>query len=377
MKKISYSLTLLLIILLVSCSLPGGQAVTPISPDAAYTQAAETVSAELTRVALQASPTPNIPTNTPIPTATNTPVATNTPIPTATNTPIPCLLVGYNSATIDQTVPDNTKMTPGQTFKKTWRLINAGTCTWNSSYQLVFDRGDGMGVSTGYAQTLTSGSVTPGKTVDVSVSLTAPMDPGTYTGYWRFKDPNGNYFGIGGSSSWVVKIRVIKAKTVSIAPVADESGSVSKDAGPLPDITVGESSADISHTCEAFMSFDISDIPSNATIAEVKINFKDYTITGHPFGSLGVLNGYATDYGSTLTTADFVTGFPSGNTVDWGSASPLDGQEVSPELKAAIQARVGEDRFQLRLQFAGSNHDGIKDGITFNDPSLIVTYTTP
>lgn len=234
-----------------------------------------------------------------------------------------------------------------------------------------------MGASTGYAQTLTSGSVAPGKTVDVSVSLTAPSDPGTYTGYWRFRDPNGIYFGIGGSSSWVVKIKVIKAKTVTLAPVGDESGTVRKDAGPFPDFTAGESNEDITHTCQAFLSFDISDIPSNATITEVKINFKDYTLTGHPFASLGVLNGYVTDYGSTLTPSDFVSGFPSGNTIDWGSATPLDGQEVSPELKIALQAKVGTDRFQLRLQFAGSNHDAVKDRITFNDPSLIVTYTTP
>ncbi len=92
---------------------------------------------------------------------------------------------------------------------------------------------------------------------------------------------------------------------------------------------------------------------------------------------MGVLNGYVTNYGSTLTTADFVSGFPSGNTVDWGSVNPLKKLEVSPELKVALQAKVGKNRLQLRLQFAGSNGDAVKDRITFNNPSLIVTYTTP
>ena len=72
-----------------------------------------------------------------------------------------------------------------------------------------------------------------------------------------------------------------------------------------------------------------------------------------------------------------MTGFPSGNTVDWGSTAPLDTLEVSPELKTAIQAKVGTERFQLRLQFAASNGDAVKDRITFNNPSLIVTYLKP
>ncbi len=76
-------------------------------------------------------------------------------------------------------------------------------------------------------------------------------------------------------------------------------------------------------------------------------------------------------------STDFVAGFPTGNIVDWGSTTPLNTLEVSPELKAALQSKVGTSRFQLRLQFAGSNGDAVRDRITFNAPNLIVTYTTP
>jgi hypothetical protein len=170
---------------------------------------------------------------------------------------------------------------------------------------------------------------------------------------------------------------VVTNTSVTILPVATESGSIQKNAGPFPDYTTGESNTDITRTCEAFLSFDISDIPAKATITEVKINFKDYTISGDPFGSLGVLNGYIANYGSTLEPADFVTGFPSGNLLDWGSVLPLNTLEASPELKTALQAKVGTNRLQIRLQFAGSNGDAIKDRITFNNPSLIVTYAIP
>jgi hypothetical protein len=43
---------------------------------------------------------------------------------------------------------------------------------------------------------------------------------------------------------------------------------------------------DITKTCEAFLSFNISGIPSNATITEVKIDFDDYSTQGNLFGSL-------------------------------------------------------------------------------------------
>jgi hypothetical protein len=380
MKKISFLFAAIMILVLVACNLPSsGVQPTASSPDAAYTQAAQTVAAELTRIAENSSPTPNIPSETPQPTSTSTPAPTNTPIVTATNTPLPCLMVGYNKATIDQTIPDNTIMSPGQVFTKTWRLINLGTCTWNSSYQLVFDHGDGMGVPAGYAQTLTSGSVSPGKSVDVSVTLTAPSAPGTYTGYWRFRDPNMIYFGIGGAGAWVVKIKVVNSVTVTLGPVGagTVSGTIGASEGPFPDFSVGESNSDITKAVEAFLTYDISSIPNNATITEVKTDFSDYDPpVGNPFG-LGVLNGYVANYGPTLEPSDFVTGFPPGNILDWGSTNALNNIEASTELKAAIQSKLGTGKFQLRLQFSGSNGDAVKDRITFTNPSLIIKYVTP
>jgi len=45
----------------------------------------------------------------------------------------------------DVTVPDGTTFAPGAAFNKTWRLKNVGTCTWTTSYSLVFDSGEKMG----------------------------------------------------------------------------------------------------------------------------------------------------------------------------------------------------------------------------------------
>ncbi len=352
MNKSSYVIPLILVIVLVGCNLPGAVGQDTQSPDAAFTQAAQTVAAELTRVALLASP-----------------------IPSATNTPIPCNLAVFVD---DVTVPDFTQMAPNQAFPKTWRIRNAGTCSWNSSYLLIFDHGDGMGVTSGYTQQLTSGVVNPGQTLDITVNLTAPAATGTYTGHWRMRDPGGVVFGITpAGGTFIVKIVVVASHTVTLNPLPGESGAVRSNGTVTATTGAGESTTYPGTVAECFLSYDITGIPANATITEVKFDFTAYTILGNPFGSLGVLNAYATDYGLTLEAGDYVAGFPSGNIADWGSATALNNIEASPELKTILQSKVGFGRLQLRLQFPGPNGDAITDNVIFTNPSLIVKYTTP
>jgi hypothetical protein len=105
------------------------------------------------------------------------------------------------------TVPDGTTFAPGETFNKTWRLKNIGTCTWTTSYQLVFYSGEQMG---GPSSLTFPKSVAPGQTVDLTVSLIAPNSSGEYRGYWMFKNSNGALFGIGvqANKPWWVDIKV-------------------------------------------------------------------------------------------------------------------------------------------------------------------------
>ncbi len=108
----------------------------------------------------------------------------------------------------DVTIPDGTVVAPGQAFIKTWRLKNVGTCTWTTSYAMVFEMGEKMG-----APDLVNlpQSVAPGQTVDMTLNLTAPLTAGSYRGYWRFQNPNGVRFGIGtdATRSWWVDIKVV------------------------------------------------------------------------------------------------------------------------------------------------------------------------
>ncbi|HET9587632.1 MAG TPA: NBR1-Ig-like domain-containing protein, partial [Anaerolineales bacterium] len=155
------------------------------------------------------------PGGAPPPTVTGTPptaTVTNTPgTPTVTSTP--------GTATVqpstcdraqfirDVTVPDGTVFAPGATFTKTWRLKNVGTCAWTTGYQLVFSNGEQMGAP---ASLTFPQNVPVGQTIDISVNMTAPSTPGSYRGFWMFKNASGALFGIGAQANrpWWVDIRV-------------------------------------------------------------------------------------------------------------------------------------------------------------------------
>ncbi len=91
----------------------------------------------------------------------------------------------------DVTIPDGTIFTAGESFEKTWLILNAGTCAWESTYILVFVSGDEMsGVATVLGDTVSANGQT-----QVSVTFTAPLIAGTYTSYWKMTDGLGTSFG--------------------------------------------------------------------------------------------------------------------------------------------------------------------------------------
>jgi len=145
-------------------------------------------------------------TQPPAPPATLTPLppppATATPIgqPPPTISPSGCDKAAF---VIDATVPDGTIFSPGAAFTKTWRLRNAGTCTWTTSYKLIYYSGESMSTQTAVNLPW---SAAWGQTVDISVNMVAPATAGKYRGYWILANSNGQYFGIGANASdpiWV------------------------------------------------------------------------------------------------------------------------------------------------------------------------------
>jgi len=221
--KVHYLLLGLALLVMLSCNMPGIAKPTESGASALYTAAAETTIAQLTQVSgPPASPaaTGMVPTF-PAPTAAaptgqlspSAPPTSTPPIPTAeptsapppTSIPVPCDAVTFVK---DVTVGDNTQLSPGAPFIKTWRLRNNGTCTWTTGYSAVFVKGDAMGAA---SPVTLPHSVAPGDTVDVSVAMYAPDKAGTYRGDWMLRNAGGALFGLGddGSKPFWVQVKVV------------------------------------------------------------------------------------------------------------------------------------------------------------------------
>jgi len=144
------------------------------------------------------------------------PVATPEPTTQPSPTSVPASgCVDRASFVGDVTIPDNTSLSPGQSFVKTWRLRNGGTCTWTTDYALVFVGGHAM---SGPSSVLLREPVAPGSTVDLSVTLAAPAGNGTYEGKWQLRNADGRLFGTGGNGDGVFWVRIAVGPTPTPAP---------------------------------------------------------------------------------------------------------------------------------------------------------------
>ncbi|MGE5376838.1 MAG: transporter substrate-binding domain-containing protein [Bacteroidota bacterium] len=152
------------------------------------------------------------------------PPSSSTPAPP----PIPCDSMTFVS---DLTVPDGTQMNPGQSFTKTWRIKNTGSCTWNSSYRFVFVQGNSMG---GQPQSI-QGTVAPNQTYDMSVPMTAPTNPGTYAGWWQMANAQNTPFG---TRVWVEI--VVPAPPPQQPQPTPAAPSIEYFTGPQSAVQVGE-----------------------------------------------------------------------------------------------------------------------------------------
>lgn len=194
--KLKLTISLLLIAVLItacgSANPPQGQEPTP---DVAVvrTSAASTVISQFTLTAAAFTPTPAAPTATvspATPQATNT--ATTQPLAQVTNAQgTTVALCDSMSFVADVNIPDDTNMSPGQDFLKTWKVKNTGSCPWGEGYELVYagyaDEMDGQ------AQPITE-VVQPGQEVEISVQFTAPSEIGEYLSAWQMQNPAGVTF---------------------------------------------------------------------------------------------------------------------------------------------------------------------------------------
>ena len=200
------------------------------------TQVYQTIAAMLT--AQPTSPSITISqTDTPSPTARltqtlSTPLSTphlTSPPGEAIQTPSSAVLCNQAAAgnPIDITIPDDSLIPPGQSYIKTWKLVNIGTCTWTTLYSASFFYGDRMGAPESVPLQAT---VLPAESVEISVEMIAPQAPGTYQGNWKLSSPNGGLFGIGPNGDAPFWVRIIVAENQ--AGTATATGEVTATTNP-------------------------------------------------------------------------------------------------------------------------------------------------
>lgn len=194
MKKL-FLTSLLLIFFLSAC----GSNPTPTPTSAPPTGVPPTA---LPPTAVSASPTPTPSTTAP----SNTPGCTDAAAFVA-----------------DVTVPDYDHFSPRETFTKTWRVKNIGTCTWTSAYTAVYSSGDRIGGPL----SVPLGTTAPGTTLDISVKMSAPALDGTYKVYYQLHNAADLPITIDdGDTMWTI-ITVGKTVVYSAPPTATSSSSSS------------------------------------------------------------------------------------------------------------------------------------------------------
>jgi len=171
--------------------------------NALYTSAAETLGAMSTQAAITLTSQPRATSTLSIASPSPTLFSTFTNVP-----PIqPIAKCDAASFVMDVTYPDGAIVGRGSAFTKIWRIKNIGTCTWTTSYAIVFISGEKFGAPIAVA---IPANVGPGQTIDLPLNLTAPNVDGRFRGNWKLRNASGLLFGVGtsGDSNFYVDVNV-------------------------------------------------------------------------------------------------------------------------------------------------------------------------
>lgn len=209
---------------LAGCNLPSlPVSLTAATPNLTQVNATIDTGFTQTNAAGAVTSTPQPPNSTSHPTTTLIPtdsqaqsIHTGTPIMDTTTQSRPCNRVVPDNP-VDITIPDNTQIQPGESFTKTWRLINAGSCPWTNQYSVVWFSGESLSAP---RVVYLNRNVNPGESADITIDMVAPDQSGYYQGNWKLSSPDGQLFGIGptGNSPFWVRILVEKIATATPSP---------------------------------------------------------------------------------------------------------------------------------------------------------------
>ena len=363
------------VVILTACSIESAEP-TPNIAGTAAAMAETIVAVQMTKIAEEATPT-LAPSETPTPEPTNTPTSS---IPTLFPTPLQpasgnsgkCLLAHM----VSETVPDGTEMAPGEQFNKIWVLQNTGTCTWTSEFSVVFHHSETLGAAT---RINFPGTVAPGESFSLTVPMVAPAVSGKHLSFWNLESADGTDFGTTTSGLFWVNIVVNelippKASFDIWAPTS--RGGILFTGETNKEILVGDTRFE--YPWQGFATFDLWNIPANATITDVYLIYEGSTITGSPFAGLGCMGVYRYNYGN-LEPSDFYNDTPGGALWSFCSAGEISSgvsRYGGAAAISAIQNSLG-GKIQFRFQFNSDTDNNSTDDYAKLFPVLRIEYTAP
>ncbi|MDD5312756.1 MAG: hypothetical protein PHO26_06960 [Dehalococcoidia bacterium] len=194
-----------------------------------------------------------------------------------------------------------------------------------------------------------------------------------YLNNWTWKVRAQNNVGIWSDWSPVRTFNVepppAASHTVTLSPVASETGAVYKDGSVATGTKfVGDTSANSSIRC--YFSYDISAL-AGKDVTSAKLNFTVNNIVRDPFAHLGGLWVGKVSYGiGPLQASDYsIASSPFTSAL----ASPPVEMNITSSVKSAVLA--SNQRYQVRLHFATeTNSDNLADYINFSNALLTITY---
>lgn len=248
----------------------------PVAIAVNVAQAAAPVTPTSVAVPPRASATPTRPAAPPAasPTTGGGPPSTN-----PTSTPVPPTEVACtdNSAYVaDVTVPDGTNFNAGQTFTKTWRVSNNGTCAWENNFQFVFVNGEAMATTTVIQVPKTA----VGASADLSVPMTAPAAPGLHTGQWKLRNASGSLFG----QSVTVKINVTNPAPPAVSGCSGTPSIASFTASPTSIFVGGTATLNwglVSNADSVEVDHGINGVATPGSVKVSPGSDTTYTLTAH------------------------------------------------------------------------------------------------
>jgi hypothetical protein len=181
-------------------------------------------------------------------------------------------------------------------------------------------------------------------------------------------------------------------KLIVLSALHQESGSLVKNNAvyTLQDSAcAGDTSLNLAS--RAFLSFDITGIPANATINEAILDLSSYNQAGSPtytvsmWGNMGAIEVYFYQYGG-LSDLDIMAYNRQGRLISGGNITSYPQSPWQLDVKSSdtgeqvLQNLVqsGQSRCQFRVQFfTSTNWDGKADMLCFDDAKMIIKYTVP